>query len=63
MRNEFNFNICVRCGKRTTPKVNVSYMGNAIETMRIGSQIYTRDYLAEWIENTVSTAVKNGDKR
>lgn len=61
MKNEFNFTICVRCGKRTKPEVIVSYIGNGVETMRIGSQVFTKDYLAEWIEGTVLTAVKKGD--
>ncbi len=63
MTNKFTFTIQVWCGKRTEPEVLVSYIGSATKTMRIGSQVFTKDYLAEWIEGTVLTAVKNGNKR
>ena len=61
MKNEFNFTICIRCGKRTKPEVIVSYIGNGVETMRIGSQVFTKDYLAGWIKETFLVAVKKGD--
>jgi len=63
MTNKFSFNIQVRCGKKTKPKVMVTYIGSGIQTMRIGSQIYSKEYLAKWIKNTVLTAVRNGAKR
>ena len=63
MKNEFTFSIRVRCGKRTEPDVNVSYIGTSLETMQIGSQEYTKKYLAEWIEGTILRAVKNGNER
>lgn len=63
MTNKFSFNIQIRCGKETRPEVMVTYIGSANQTMRIGSEVYTKDDLAEWIEGNILTAVKKSDKR
>jgi len=62
MKNQFSFNIYVRCGKRTKPEVVVSYAGNGVETMRIGCRTFTKDYLAEWIEGTILLKIKKEHK-
>ena len=61
MIDEFNFTIRVRCGKRTKPEVVVAHIGTGSETMQIGSRVFTKIDLAQWIEWTVYKAVKKVD--
>jgi len=63
MKNQFSFNIYVRCGKRTEPEVGVSYSGSAEKTMQIGNLAFTKEYLAKWIEETILLRIKTAHKQ
>ena len=53
MKNEFNFNVKIRCGKRTEPEINIYYTGNN-DYMSVGNKNLTKEYIANWMHEILS---------